>query len=112
MSTRISSIVLLLCLSLPAAAQFKTISAAYEISLSNFTVPATPSAGVTFSRCDDCERFAIRVTPDTEYTINDQPVTLTQFRKAIFQITDRAAETIIVLHHLESDTVLSVSASI
>jgi len=37
---------------------------------------------------------------------------LKAFRKAVFQIRDRAAETIIVLHHLESDTIVSISVTI
>lgn len=112
MKSRKTLFAVLLCLSLPAAAEFETISAAYEVSLSNFRVPATPNSGVILSKCDDCERIAIRVTPGTEYTINDEAVTLKQFRKTIFKIRDRADETIIVLHHLESDTVLSVSVTI
>lgn len=104
--------VLLLGLSLTAAAEFETISRAYEISLSNFRVPATPNSGVVLKKCDDCEYVAIRVTPRTEYTINGEAVTLKQFRKTIFKVRNREDETIIVLHHLASDTVLSVSVTI
>jgi hypothetical protein len=104
--------VLLLGCSLTAMAEFKTISRAYEIALSNFRVPATPNSGVIIKQCDDCEAVAIRVTPKTEYTINGESVTLKQFRKIIFRIRDREDETIVVLHHLASDTVLSVSVTI
>jgi len=103
---------LLLCLTLPAVAEFKTISAAYEVSLSNFRVPAAPGSVVILQKCDDCDQIAIRATPETEYTINNEAVTLKQFRKSVFQIRDREDETIIVLHHLESNTVLSVSVTI
>ena len=112
MKSRISIFAILISLALPAAADFETISAAYEISLSNFRVPATPNSGVILQKCDDCDRIAIRVTPGTEYSINGEAVTLKQFRKTIFKIRDREDETIIVLHHLESDTVLSVSVTI
>lgn len=104
--------VLLLGCSLTAMAEFETISRAYEIALSNFRVPATASSGVILKECDDCESVAIRVTPKTEYTINGEAVTLRQFRKIIFGVRDREDETIIVLHHLASDTVLSVSVTI
>ena len=106
------TLTLILAAPLPAAAEFETISAAYEISLSNFSVPATPSAGVLLKKCDDCDQFTVRVTPETEYIINDAAVTLEQFREAIFEILDRDVETIVVLHHLETDTVLSVSVTI
>ena len=112
MKSKFTVFALLICLALPAAAEFETVSAAYEVSLSNFRVPATPNSGVILQKCDDCERVAIRVTPKTEYTINDEAVTLKQFRKTIFKIRDREDETIIVLHHLASDTVLSVSVTI
>lgn len=104
--------VLLLGYSLTAMAEFETISRAYEIALNNFRVPATPNSSVILKQCDDCDAVAIRVTPKTEYTINGEAVTLRQFRKVIFRIRDREDETIIVLHHLESDTVLSVSVTI
>ena len=104
--------VLLLGLSLTAAAEFETISRAYEISLSNFRVPATLNSAVIFKKCDDCELVTIRVTPKTKYVINGAAVTLRQFRETIFQIRNREDETIVVLHHLASDTVLTVSVTI
>jgi len=101
-----------LVLSLPAAAEFTTVAEAYEIALSDFRVPATPSSGIIFKRCADCDMETVRVTPDTRYIVNNRSVTLKDFRKQVFQIRDRAAETIIVKHHLESDTIVSVSVSI
>lgn len=112
MSIRNTLIASLISVALPVAAAFETISLAYEISLSNFRVPVTPSSAVSLQKCDDCEQISIRVTPGTTYAINDEVVTLEQFRKTVFDIRDRENETIIVLHHLESDTVLSVSVTI
>lgn len=103
---------ILLSFSLPAAADFVTVSEAYEIALSDFRVPATPSSGVQFKKCDECEFQTIRVTPNTQYVINGKSVLLKEFRKRIFDVRDRAAETIIVLHHLESDTIVSISVEI
>jgi hypothetical protein len=97
---------------MPVVAEFETISIAYEVALSNFTIPATPSSSVILSQCDDCERIAIRVTPETVYTVNEAAVTLNQFRKIVFEIRDRERETMVVLHHLESDTVRSVSVTL
>jgi len=102
----------LLVFSLPAAAEFTTVSQAYEIALSDFRVPATPNSGVIFKECEDCDMVTIRVTPDTQYIVNGKSTALKEFRKNVFNIHDRANETIIVLHHLESNTVVSVSVTI
>ena len=101
----------LLILSLPAAADFNTISKAYEVALSDFRVPATPSSGVQFKECAECDAQIIRVTPHTQYRINGKSVELKEFRKSVFQIRDRATTMVIVLHHLESDTVEAVSVT-
>ena len=99
----------LLALSLPVAADFETVSEAYEIALSDFRVPATPSSGVQFKECAECEYTIIRVTPHTRYRVNQHTVELKEFRKSVFQIRDRANTMVIVLHHLESDTVEAVT---
>jgi len=101
----------LLVLSLPVAADFETVSRAYEIALSDFRVPATPSSGVQFKECAECDSTIIRVTPYTLYKVNQKSVDLKEFRKSVFQIRDRAATMVIVLHHLESDTVEAVSVT-
>ena len=101
----------LLFLSLPAAADFETVSRAYEVAFSDFRVPATPSSGVQFKECAECDSTIIRVTPYTEYRVNGHLVDLKEFRKGVFQIRDRANTMVIVLHHLESDTVKAVSVS-
>ncbi len=98
--------------SFSATADFTTISRAYEIMLSDFTVPATPSSGVMFRQCSDCDTMTVRVTPQTLYVINGKAVTLKEFRRQIFQVRDRTNEMVIVKHHLESDTVESVSVSL
>jgi hypothetical protein len=104
---------LALCaLSISAAAQFTTDAPAYEIALTNFRPPATHSGGLAFRRCDTCELQQVRVTPSTTYSINGQTVVLKDFRKVLRRASDRDAVTVIVKHHLESDTVVSVTVSI
>ena len=99
----------ILSISLPAAAEFTTIAEAYELALSDVRVPATPSSGIVFKTCDDCDMQVVRVTPNTEYRINGKSYPLKEFRKRVFDIHDRAATAVTVLHHLEADIVLSVS---
>ena len=112
MKIRILFACTLLVLCLPAAAEFKTVSLAYEVTLSDFRVPATPSSGVIFRECEDCEMRTVRVAPQTRYLINGKRVELKEFRKTIFQIRDRQNTFLTILHHLESDVVVSVSVAI
>ncbi len=112
MNIRKSLICALLVVSLPAVAEFTTISRAYEIALSDLRVPATPSSGIIFKECAECDLVTVRVTPDTQYIVNGRSLPLKDFRKAVFQITHRDTTFVTVLHHLESDTIVSVSVAI
>ncbi len=109
MNIRHFFVALILAASMPAAAEFTTYAEAYELALSDFRVPATPSSGVIFKKCGDCDMQTIRVTPSTDYRINGKSYPLKEFRKRVFDIRDRANTAVTVLHHLESDIVLSVS---
>jgi len=109
MNIRYLLIAALLSLSLPAAADFTTIAEAYELALSDLNVPATPSSGIVFKKCADCDTQVVRVTPGTTYSINGQALPLKEFRKRVFNITDRAHTAVTVIHHLEADVILSVS---
>jgi len=112
MNIRKLLISILLIASLPVAAEFQTISKAYEIALSDFRVPATPNSGVTFKECAECDMMTLRVTANTQYILNGRSVTLKDFRKSVFQVRHRQTTAVTVLHHLESDTVVSVSVKI
>jgi hypothetical protein len=101
----------LLTVSLPAAAEFTTLIEAYELALSDVTVPATPSSGISFKKCADCDMQTVRVTPNTRYSVNGQVYPLKEFRKHVFGIRDRASTFVSVMHHLESDVVVSVSVT-
>lgn len=99
----------ILTASLPATADFKTVAEAYEVALSDVRIPATPSSGIIFKTCADCEPMSVRVTPDTRYQVNGKTYPLKEFRARVFDIRDRAATPVSILHHLESDVILSVS---
>jgi len=105
-------VAILLGLSLPLAAEFRTVSLAHEVSLSNFRVPISLNSEIAFKDCDDCDLQTVRATPQTQYIINGQPVLLKEFRELVFQVKDRANNTVIVLHHLDSNTIVSVSVTI
>lgn len=108
MMLRTLLVALLVSLCLPAAADFVVVSKAYELSLADVRLPATPSGTVTFKECKDCDYQTIRVTPETRYEVDAQPLTLQEFRKSIAQLTNPADVPVTVLHHLESGTVKAI----
>jgi hypothetical protein len=92
--------------------QGRVISQAYEVLLNNFQAPISTSSTIVFKECDDCEAMHIRVTEATRYSVNGRPVRLEDFRIAILQAGDRDNMAVTVLHHLESNVVESIDASI
>ncbi len=104
----------LLCaiFSATAMGQGRVISQAYEILLNNFQAPVSASSTIVFKECDDCEQVHVRVNESTRYSINGKSVRLEDFRIAILQADDRDNKAVTVLHHLESNTVESIDASI
>jgi len=94
-----------LCMALPAAAQFKTISAAYEVALKGFQAPTHASGGVVFRPCSQCELTRLRVTDRTRYAVNGETVRLEDFRRTIENAPEPDAVSVTVRHHLESNTI-------
>ena len=107
--TRILLSVLFILVAGAAQADFEPVSLAYEISGKDFTVPATPNGGLTLRRCDDCASQSIRVTDTTLYSFNGQQMILDRFKDAL-AAAPRNQVVLAVMHHLESDTVVRVSA--
>ncbi|MDH3275213.1 MAG: hypothetical protein OEM64_04940 [Gammaproteobacteria bacterium] len=95
-----------------AMADFKTITRAYEVVLSDFRAPASVNGIVSFKTCESCEVQTVNVSSTTRYQLNDRTVTLPQFRRSLSTVQDRSDETIVVMHHLESDVVTSISISL
>ena len=110
--TLITIALLSLVLSGVANGQGKTIVAAYEVVLSDFRPPATSNGGATFKACTKCERQLVRVTAATRYSINGKTVRLDDFRSAVATARNRDTTLVLVLHHLESDTLKSIEKSV
>lgn len=106
--------VALICTALPAVCmgEGRVVSQAYEILLNNFQAPVSASSTIVFKECDTCESKYARVTEATIYSINGKAVRLEDFRIAILQIDDRQNSAVTILHHLESNTVETIDASI
>jgi len=102
----------MICFGLTAAADYRIVSQAYEVALSDFRAPATANGGASFKPCGSCERIIVRVTPATRYAVNGKSVRLKDFRKAVRHANERDVKGLLVLHHLESDTIESIKISL
>lgn len=102
----------LLCISLPAFAQYRTVVKAIELSLDSIQVPVTTNGSLIFKECADCSSRMIPMTSGTRFVVNGKDVGLKEFRKIVFGVRDRENEMLVVMHHLESNTVTSVIVDI
>ena len=98
----------ILGLSLSAAADFRTITEAYEVDLGDLRLPRSENGNLTFKQCSDCEPETLRVTVQTRYLINDRDFTLAEFKKQLKRVATRKDHGVAVLHHLESNTIKAV----
>ena len=105
-------VLVLLGLSLTAAADFTTITEVYEIDLIDLRLPGTEGGTLAIKECDDCEVQTLRVSGTARYVLNNRDVTLAEFKKAISLITNRKDVVIDVSHHLESNTITAVMVSL
>lgn len=102
----------LMCVSMSAAAEMTLVDAAYEIALSNLTVPVSSSASLMFKECADCDRMTVHMNRKTRFLVNGKDVGLKKFRKSVYQIRHRDTKMVVIRHHLESDTITSVSVTL
>ncbi len=101
-------VLVLLGLSLTAAADFKTTTEVYEIDLPNLRLPASEGGTLALKECQDCEVLTLSVSAGTRYVLNHRDVTLVEFKKAISRVTNRQDVIVDVAHHLASDSVTKV----
>ena len=102
---------IILGLALPAAADFKTVAEAYEVSLKDLRVPQSESGTVSYKTCDACSHQVKRVGEGTQWVLNGKSLSLAKFRRGLLSIRDREATSVTVLHHLEKDRVIRVEVT-
>jgi hypothetical protein len=105
-------ILVLLGLSLSAAADLTTITAAYEVAVSDLRLPGSENGTLTFRRCPSCEAQTLRVTSKTRYVVNDRGVVLAEFKNQLRRVRNRNTVAATVMHHLESNTITAVSVNL
>ncbi len=108
MHSRKLLVLVLLGLSLAATADFRTITEAYEVYLSDLRLPGSENGTLTFKQCSDCEAQTVRVTGKTRYLINDRDIALAEFKEQLKDVRKQKNQNVSVLHHLESNTIKAV----
>lgn len=109
---KIKTLFAIALLSISFVATGQVVSQAYEIALGDFRAPVSQNGVAVFQECADCERRLVRVTPATRYTVNGKNMPLEDFRKSIGPGGSGKNGDVIVLHHLESDTIESIAVSL
>jgi hypothetical protein len=99
----------LICVSVPAAADFIDIVKAHEVELANLRLPGTSGGTLSFKPCDACPYQTVRVTAETSYEANGRSFTLEEFRREL-EAVDPNDEWLTLMHHLESNTITAVRA--
>lgn len=95
----------LIGLSLSAAADFTTVTEAYEVTSGDMRLPRNVGGTLTFKRCADCDSQTILVNSRTRYIIDGRDVELTEFKERMAGVRN---ESVTVLHHLESNTITAI----
>ena len=95
----------LIGLSLSAAADFTTLTEAYEVNSSDLRLPRNTGGTLTFKQCSECDSQTLLVNIRTRYVINGRDVQLIEFKDRMTGVRD---ETVTVLHHLESNTISAI----
>lgn len=101
--------ILLLALALPVAAQITTVQLAHEVSLADVRMPEYASGTMGFKPCDGCDYQTTRVSSNCSWLVNNQSMSFEDFQKTVSAISDRRAQYLTVLHHLENDVITEVS---
>ena len=108
MHSRKLLLLVLFGLSLAAAADFRTITEAYEVDLNDLRLPGSEYGTLTFKQCADCEIQTLRVTGKTRYLINNRDFPLAEFKNQLKLVSNRKYHIVTVLHHLEADTIEAI----
>jgi hypothetical protein len=93
----------------PAFADFVTVSRAYELNPDLVSVPPTPSSRMRFRDCSGCDATSAQLTEETRFSVDGKAVHFKEFCDAVRLAQQSEHSAIILLHHLESDAVVSVS---
>lgn len=108
MHIRIFLALAMLVLSLPAAAEFSTITQAYEVDLGDLRLPGNVGGTLAFKKCSECASQTIQVNSKTRYVLNGRAVGLERFKSEVEFMRGSRDGVAIVMHHLESNVITRI----
>lgn len=97
-----------LIFSIAAYAEGLPPSKTFEVSIFSVRMPVSESGTISIQECEDCDYHSIRVTPQTQYLINDHALTLERFRQSLTEMRQRGDTTVNVKRDDTSNTVVTV----
>ena len=103
---------IILGLSLTAAADFRTTLEVYEIDFVNVRLPGTAGGTISLKHCNACEARLLRVSAATRYAVNGKSVRLSDFRRSLSSLRNRGDVILDVFHDLDSNTVTAVEVKL
>lgn len=109
MKTKIIITAAALLLSIPAIAQFKAITEAYEVALHDLRLPRNDGGTIAFKACGECDYETRRVAANARWQINGEDMTLEEFRDGVDDIDRHESVAVTVTHHIESDRITNVA---
>ena len=112
MKTRLLIVAVVLALALPAAAEFRTVQRAHEVVLEDVRLPQNDLGTLAFRACSECAYMVKRVSAETRWILDGRTVRLDQFRAGLAAMGNSERVSLTVLHHLETDRITEVSASV
>ena len=75
----------LLAVSLASADRYPATKT-FEVKAQSVRLPVSESGTITLRECDDCDYHSIRVTPQTLYRIDDERMSLAEFRDSLNEL--------------------------
>ena len=110
MKIRKALIAVLLCLTLPAAAEIVTLIDAVETSTANLTLPTASNGHMSFKPCaEGCDgSIRVRLTAKTSYVLNGESMDFTDFRREFYKLRRRIKDYALVSYDTRKNTVTSL----
>ena len=105
------TIALVLAFSISAFAQGVPMTKTFEVSIFSVRMPVSENGTISIQECDDCDYHSLRVTPNTQYLINERALKLDKFRQALTEMRQNGDTTVNVKRDDASNTVVNVRVS-
>ncbi len=81
---------------------------AYEVAVSDLTLPTNEFGSVILRQCDQCDLVTLRVDGTTQYYFEGQPLTLKEFRASVLNARNKDSVAATVIYRLEDERVVRI----